>query len=261
MSFWLHITRFVAFCLCVAAPLAIWAAPIDDIQALVDAGQYEQARHLATQMDTAEGYILAAESLSAQIMLGEVDKLNKHSKQARELAQMALHLDPDSYDAKLQYALADGFVTRTSGNLTAWRKNLPMKTYSSIQDLRQDYPNDARVIALEAAWHLGVVRKAGEKSGQKWFGASSLQGRELYNQAIELAPQNIIIRSNYVIGLLALKHEPDMADIKSNIEDVLLMTPNNYMETKVQQRMQEIYTNLNNKALCKKHAEDFLDGQ
>jgi len=109
---------------------------------------------VAQTLETAEGYALAAESLSAQILLGEVRKLNKHSKQARELSEKALELDPALYDARLQYTLSDGFVTRTSGDLTAWRKKLPTKTLAKIQDFRAAYPDDAKGLALEGAWHL-----------------------------------------------------------------------------------------------------------
>ena len=261
MRFRLYIGSFLIFWLSLIVSFMAWAAPIDDARALFVSGDYDTARSLAAQMQTAEGYTLAAESLSAQIMLGEVDKLNKRAIEARALAQKALDIDPSFYEARVQYALADGFVTRTSGNLTAWRKKLPMKTRSAIQDLHQDYPNDARVIALDAAWHLGVIRKTGETSGQKWFGASAEQGRDLYRQAIELAPQDLIIRSNYVMALLALKSEPDMVEIKAHLEDILLMVPKDDMTRKVQMRAQEIYGHLDDRKLCKKRAENFLDGR
>jgi len=93
-----------------------WANSVSEARSLITSGDYESARIVAQTLETAEGYALAAESLSAQILLGEVRKLNKHSKQARELSKKALELDPALYDAP------DGFVTRTSGDLTAWRK-------------------------------------------------------------------------------------------------------------------------------------------
>jgi len=95
---------------------------------------------------------------------------------ARELSKKALELDPALYDARLQYTLSDGFVTRTSGDLTAWRKKLPTKTLAKIQEFRAAYPDDAKGLALEGAWHLGVIRKTGEKNGGKWFGASDARG-------------------------------------------------------------------------------------
>jgi len=224
---------FIVFLTSLLASFTAFATSLDDIRALIAAGQYEQARTLAAEVKTAEGYVLAAESLSSQIMLGEVSKLNKNAKKAREFAEMALALDPNSYEARLQYALTDGFVTRTTGNLTAWRKKLPMRTYNAIQAFRQDYPNDARAIALEGAWHFGVVRKTGDKNGQKWFGASAGKGHALYKDAIEIDPQNIVIRTNYVMAVLALKSDPDLEVMKRHLEDIMLMTPITDVDMKV----------------------------
>lgn len=238
-----------------------WAVSSDDVRALIVEGQYEQAREMAIQLKTAEGYTLAAESLSSQIMLGEIGKLNKHAKEARAFAKMAIDLDPTSYDAKLQYALTDGFVTRTTGDITAWRKKLPTKTRDKIEQLQAEYPNDARVLALEAAWHLGVVRKTGDSYGQKWFGASADEGRALYKQAIDIAPHDIVIRTNYVMGLLALKSEPDVALLKDELEDILLMNPQTDVETKIKAQAQILYATLYDEKTRKQHAERFLDGK
>lgn len=249
------------FILGLILPMVAAASSSDHIRALIAAGDYEQARILATNMDTAEGYILASQSLSTQIMLGEVLKLNERSKDARELAKMALILDPASYDAKLQYALTDGFVTRTTGNLTAWRKKLPMKTQDAIKALRADYPNDARAMALDAAWHFGIIRKAGENAGLKWFGASADEGRQLYEQAIEIAPHDMVIRINYVAGLLVLKSDPNITELKAQLEDIMLITPKTDVETKVKDRAIRLYINLENKSARENLAERFLDGK
>lgn len=237
------------------------AASPDDIRALIAAGDYDQARILGSNMHTAEGYVLAAESLSTQIMLGEVPKLNQRSKDARELAKMALALDPASYEAKLQYVLTDGFVTRSTGNLTAWRKKLPMKTQSAIKALRADYPDDARAMALDAAWHLGIIRKTGNQAGQRWFGASAEEGRQLYEQAIAIAPDDMIIRINYVAGVMALKSDPDIGRMKAHLEDILLISPKTDVEIKVKNQAIRFYTNLENRAAYKYLAERFLDGK
>jgi len=255
------ITACVVACASFAVPLMAMAGPADDIRGLIKSGDYTKALTLASDIETAEGYILAAESLSAQIMLGEVDKLNKSAKRARKFAKMALELDPSSYDARLQYALAEGFVTRTTGNLTAWRKRLPMKSRKTIQNLRADYPQDARVMALEAAWHLGVIRKTGESSGQKWFGASTANGHNLYQAAIARAPQDIIIRTNYIMGLLALKAEPDAALIKTHLDALMLMVPQTDAEMKVKNHASLVHASLTDMDLAKTQAEQFLDGK
>ena len=60
------------------APRA-FAASIDEARALLIAGDYEAARIMGEQLASAQGYTLAAESLSAQILLADVDKISKLS--------------------------------------------------------------------------------------------------------------------------------------------------------------------------------------
>lgn len=243
--------------------VAIATSP-GEVRALIATGEYEKSRALAVQIDTAEGYFLAAESLSAQIMLGEVKKLNKQSKKARDYAKMALALDPESYDARLQYALTDGFVTRTSGDLTAWRKGLPLKTYDIIQEFRADYPDDARAMALEAAWHFGVIRKTGLKNGQKWFGASLETGHQIYQEAIARRPSDIIIKANYFMALQALNKKIDVHDPAASkvvLEEILSLQANIDLDRKVQGHLRSALTMIDDPDAVRAFAEDFLDGK
>jgi len=240
------------------------ARSTDDIRALIHAGEYEQGRALAVQMESAEGYSLAAESLSSQIMLGEVDKLHKQSKTARQYAKMALDIDPELYEARLQYALADGFVTRTSGDLTAWRKRLPSKTYNIIQEFRADYPDDARAMALEAAWHFGIIRKTGIKNGGKWFGASLEAGHQIYRDAIMRRPSDIIIRANYFMALQALNKKIDIHDpaaARITINDILKMPATMDLDVKVQAQLRGLLPVLDDPKAVRSYAEKFLDGK
>ncbi len=242
-----------------AAPA--WANSAAEVRTLIASGEYETARTLAQNLETAEGYALAAESLSAQILLGEVEKLNKRSKEARELSERALALDPALYNAKLQYALSDGFVTRTSGDITAWRKKLPSKTLAVIQDFRAAYPDDPKGLALEGAWHLGVIRKTGEKNGGKWFGASLAEGERLYAEARAKAPNDVLIETNYALSLLVLDVEKYGPQVKSLLEAVARMTAKDDLYRKVQGKAATVLAAYGDDKRVKKVAGRFLDGE
>ena len=242
-----------------AAPA--WANSTAEVRGLIASGEYEVARTLAQNLETAEGYALAAESLSAQILLGEVSKLNKKSKQARELSEKALALDPALYDAKLQYALSDGFVTRTSGDITAWRKKLPSKTLAVIQDFRAAYPDDPKGLALEGAWHLGVIHKTGEKNGGKWFGASLAEGESLYAEARAKAPNDVLIETNYALSLLVLDRDAYAPQVRPLLEAVAAMPANDDLYKKVQIKAAKILAASDDLKAMEKMAERFLDGQ
>ena len=242
-----------------AAPA--WANTAEDARELITLGDYETARAIAQNLNTAEGYAMAAESLSAQILLGEVDKLNKTSKQARELSERALALDPSHYNARLQYALADGFVTRTSGNLTAWRKKLPTKTLATIQEFRAAHPNDVKAMALEGAWHLGVIRKTGEKNGGKWFGASLAEGERLYAEARAKAPNDVLIETNYALSLLVLDAEKYGPQVRPILESVANMPAPDDLYRKVQSKAAKVLAAYGDMDEAEKLAGRFLDGE
>ena len=249
----------IAVALLLSAPA--WGNSAQEVRGLIASGDYETAQSLAEALETAEGYALAAESLSARILLGEVNKLNKKSKQARKLSEKALEIDPTLYDAKLQYALSDGFVTRTSGDLTAWRKKLPTKTLAIIQDFRAAYPDDAKGLALEGAWHLGVIRKAGAKNGGKWFGASLAEGDRLYGEARAKAPRDVLIETNYAMSLLVLDVPYYGPQVKPILESVATMTARDDLYRKVQGKAAKVLAAYEDEKKTKKLAGRFLDGE
>lgn len=249
----------ITFALFFAFPA--WANSAKDARELIALGDYETARAIAQNLETAEGYALAAESLSAQILLGEVSKLNRKSKQARALSKKALALDPALYDAQLQYALSDGFVTRTSGDITAWRKKLPTKTLANIQAFRAAYPDDPKGAALEGAWHLGVIRKTGEKNGGKWFGASREEGERLYAEARAAAPNDVLIETNYALSLLVLDVEKYAPQVAPLLEAVAGMPAGDDLYKKVQMKAAKVLAAFGDEKRVEKLAERFLDGE
>jgi len=107
-------------------------------------GDFEMAHTEAERLGTAEGYALAAEALLSEIMLGEAEKNKKQAKRARKLAEAGLEIEPTHQNARLQYAIADGFITREAGDVSAWMKKLPQKTHTIVEAYRADYPEDAR---------------------------------------------------------------------------------------------------------------------
>lgn len=237
------------------------AAASPEIRSLIDQGQYSQARIEAEALDTAQGYLLASETLCAQILLGEVGSLNKNAKRARDYAAKAMALNPDLREARVQYALADGFVTRTTGDFKAWRKKLPEKTYASVTALHAEFPSDPRTAALVGAWHLGVIRKTGEKNGAKWFGADLAQGRRLYDLARAQAPQDILIAANYAAALLVID-ESYAAEALEMLTAAADFPARNALDAKIQARAEAMSAALSvSYDDGKNSAEDFLDGK
>jgi len=233
------------------------------IRTEISKGQFEAAYLLAEKSDTAEGLALAAESLLSEIMLGEAEKNKKQAKRAKKLAEAALEIDPTHQNARLQFAIADGFITRETGNVSAWMKKLPQKTYQTIQDYRRDYPDDVRGDALLGAWHLAIVRKAGEDNANKWFDASIEDGQALFEQALEKAPNDIVIGVNYAFALIVLDEE-DFGDViiaRGLLEHLSSVTPNDYLSEMVRGFGNEALLYLEDRARAQDYTAQFLDGK
>ena len=135
-----------------------------------------------------------------------------------------------------------------------------MKTYNKIQSFRTDYPDDPRGMALEAAWHMGIVRKAG-KNSEKWFGASLTEGQRLYELAIKANPNDILVVTNYAMSLLVLNAQDYADKVRPTLESVLKLTPTNDLDRKIQMRAKEVLVIYEDHKQVEKLAAKFLDGK
>ena len=238
-----------------------------EVRASMATGAYETAFTQAEQMDSADGYALAAEILLSEIMIGEVEKNKKHAKRARDLAETGLELDPANQNARLQYAVADGFITRETGDMKAWMKKLPQKTQVIVQAYRTDFPDDVRGDALLGAWHLSIARRAGNKNGEKWFGASAEQGRELFLKARLAEPDDVIIGVNYAFALLALEDEDDVKDAAHVEEARLILTemtakqPTDFLSQTLKTYAAEALSHIDDRDAVCNYAGMLMDGK
>ena len=243
----------------------MWASPtmgssLEKARSLYKSGAYDAAITLARDIETAEALTLAAETMSTKVMLGFVDNQNKSAIQAREWAEQAVKLTPQSQEAHIQYALAFGFETRTSSPFRAWRKKLPEKTYAVIDDIRTAYPEDPRGDALLGAWHLGIIRKAGHKNGKKWYNASEDAGIEFYETAMQAAPNDIVLAGNYVLIILALdaeKHQERANDILATVSE---LTPQNAVEIEIKNRLSNLQDKFSDPQDLEETVRLLLDG-
>ena len=245
------------------AGLMSFANSPETIRQSITVGDFAAAFTQAETLETAEGYALAAESLLSEIMLGLAEKNKKQAKRARNFAQAALDLDPSNQAARLQYAVADGFVGREAGDVSAWMKKLPQKAEAIIKAYRSDYPNDARGEALLGAWHLTVARKAGNERAKKWFGANIADGRKLSQSALAAQPDDIVIAVNYAFSLLALKDE-DFSDIEEARQVLLAVSalnPEDHLGRVLKDYAVKALGEIEDRERVRDYAEFFLEGK
>ncbi len=229
----------------------------------LSAGDYKTAYVKAITLETSEGYALAAEALLSEIMLGQVEKNKKQAKRARKLAEDSLMMNPLNQNARLQYAIADGFVTRETGDVSAWMKKLPQKTLAILQTYREDFPDDPRGHAILGAWHLAIVRKTGGEDGNKWFGANITEGQELFLAAYKNQPQKLVIGVNYAFALIALKDKDldTTDDARIILQDIARLTPQDHLSLTLQAYAREALTRLDDRDSAREYVGLFLDGK
>ena len=234
-----------------------------DVRQHMNNGSFETAFAQAEQLGTADGYALAAESLLSEIMLGQAKKNKKQAKRARKLAEAGLELDPKNQNARLQYAIAHGFVTRETGDVSAWMKKLPQKTQAVVQAYREDFPKDVRGDALLGAWHLAIARKAGNENAEKWFEASIAQGQSLFQNARTVKPDDIVISVNYAFSLLALKEDdfPNVEEARQILTSVIATEPTDHLGRVLKIYADEALTLIDDRDAVRDYAGIFLDGE
>ena len=243
--------------------LTTFANSPEIIRQSITAGDFATAFTQAEALETSEGYALAAESLLTEIMLGQAEKNKKQAKHARKLAQVALDLAPSNQEARLNFAVADGFISRETGDVSAWMKKLPQKAEAIINAYRADYPNDARGEALLGAWHLTVARKAGSERAKKWFGANIADGRKLSQSALAAQPDDIVIAVNYAFSLLALKDEAfsDIEEARQVLLTASTLNPEDHLGRVLKRYAVEALGEIENRERVRTYSEMFLEGE
>lgn len=232
-----------------------------DLRQLFDKGDYKAVIKAGKDMKTAQGLSFASEAMSAQVLLGQVNKRRKTATRARKLAQKALKIDADSKEAIVQYALARGFETQSSSPMRVWRKGLIKKSKEAIIEVQETFPEDARGDALMGAWHLGIVRRAGEDRALDWFEATESEGIAFYEKSLLKRPDDIIILANFATALLAIDSERNLSKAKLLAQRAYAAKPGNALEMAVQTRLTKLQPLFGDSAALKAMAETILDDE
>ena len=235
-----------------------FAASLDDVRAAINTGQYDQAYEQGSALGSAEGLLLAAESLNTKIMLGQSKSPKKDAKRAMKLAQEVLAKDPSHKNASLQYAIAYGFYGREVSAVTAWRKKLPTKIKTAIGVARANNEYSPQTDALMGAWNFSVVHKAGVARADKSFGATQSEGGILFTEALMGDPDDILIRANFSMMFYVLDPENNLPLVKQLLREFENSEPSNHLESQVLATAREFESSLDEPKAAMKIAKKFL---
>ena len=248
-----------------------YAQPYSETQKLIQSGSYSAAVKSGQALNTADSLSLASEALAKEVMLGEAENPKASALMARNLAEKALDMEPNHQNARLQFVVTDGFVARYTGDVTAWFKKLPQKSLELIQSYRNDFPDDPKGDALMGAWHLEIIRKSGEESAERWFGARADYGKAFFEKSLQQDPRDPIVNINYAFALIALVEEEsdgenrgkaqNMRRAHTLIETALEAPPSDDLTEKMQIKAAKALSLYENAGDLKAFVDAFFEGK
>lgn len=205
----------------------------DAARALLHDGEYERARNVALDADSVDGLNVATAVMAAEIMLMRVDDAKDHAKDAIDLAEEALERDPGNVEATFMRALHTGFRTRSSSPIGIVMHGLVGKTYAAIEVFEAAAPGDPRADALFGAWHLGIVRAAGDGK----FDASLREGMAHYDAAVAAMPDDIVVLGNYAFSLIVMDDPALLPRAERLLRQIEATEPDGATEAETRRRM------------------------
>lgn len=239
------------FLLLIATP----AAASDAARALLHQGEYEAARAAALDANTVDGLNVAAEVMAAEIMLMTIRDAKDHAKDAIDLTDDALERDPGNIEALFLRALHTGFRTRSSSAFAIVLKGLIGDTYDAIQAFEAAAPGDPRADALYGAWHLGIVRAAGDGK----FGASLGEGMSYYDAAVAAMPDDIVVLGNYAFSLIVMDETALLPRATELLQQIDAAEPDGATETETRQRMLSLLAVIDDPDTLRTRADGLLN--
>ena len=167
-------------------------------------GQFAKASELAEEVNTSDGYALAAHSLAVHgYHIAKDDEKQALFKRAMELAEKAVRLDPQNPEAHLQLAHALGRYAQSISIVEALDKDYPGKVREALEEALRLKPDMAAAHLSLGSWHAEARHSGGIIAGAL-FGASKKDALGHLQRALELAPDDKLTLYLYAHGLLLL---------------------------------------------------------
>ena len=186
------------------SPAAFAQAPAPAMEAF-ETGQWGAAESAASSATSdVDALILASEAALMPITLDQAEGMSRRDRReaalrAQEYAEAALALEPDNAEAHLRLAAGLGDQSRYVNKLRAVMMGLPQQGRDHmIEAIRLD-PSEPWGPAMLGAWHLEVVRRAGEGM----FDANEAEGLSLMRQAVEMGDAPAAIPYRFAVALVA----------------------------------------------------------
>ena len=194
------------------------AETIEVARAAYNEGQFTEAAQMAEAVGTSEGYALASKSLTiyGRYIAGN-DEKRLLFEQAIELANKAIHANPNNAEAYLELVRAIGQHSNHISKVTALKENYAKKSREGIENAIRISPDFASAYVSLGRWHVGIIARVGSLVARVTYGAKKKVAIKSFDRAIEL---NIEDKADYLeiaIGYQELSYKK----YKGKVHDLL----------------------------------------
>ncbi len=165
-------------------------------------GKYEEAIKSGLAENTPEGLSVAARAAVSDMTMHTTPCMDC-VKRAEDLSRKALAANPKAALPTIYLAAALGYRGRIIGLMAAQSAKLGEQSKQAIEEAMAAHPKDAQLIATMGGWHFEVVRVGGSFLARMTYGASTSKGMEFYDQALKIAPNDLLVNYQYGLALAA----------------------------------------------------------
>ena len=201
---------------------AALALSMEDAQSAYAEGAYLEAAELGEALRTSAGYALAAQSLvvHGHYLAGDEERKALFER-AMGLAQEAIRFDILNAEAHFQSAHAMGRYAQIIGAVEALSEGYAGKVREALENALRLNPEMGTAHLSLAAWHSELVAKVGGFAARMVYGASRKEAIAHYERALELVPDEKVVRFEYALGLLRLDEEEAHEQVRALLERAL----------------------------------------
>ena len=211
------------------------AQPLEALNAY-EAGEFNRAAEYAQTSDSADDLAFAARAVLAGAMStvgGEpgIEQL----KRAEALARQALEIESRHAEGRLQLAISLSLQARPMSNRRVMRTGLGKKAKELADTILSEDPENTYAHGLLAVWNIEVLRRGG-RIGARIMGASRRAGREHYEAATLIAPDDGALHWQWARVLAATNARKFRDEINTALKASIAAKTDDALERTMQDR-------------------------
>ena len=226
--------RYALGLLLALSGFAASAQGLDEARELYRQGSFIEAAEAARALATPPALALAARALLVEAAyVAPPDEARALLVRANGLAEAALARNPDTIEALLQKAVAQGYLARLEGPVAAHFAGRASAARRLIDHALALAPDNPWAHALLGGWHGEIICRAGRFFGKTFYGASQKEMRRQFALARRLLPGNPVLSFEYAKALICRRAAKNRAEARAALAVALAARPQNAFQALV----------------------------